>query len=484
MSQKSLQFIYIILLATGLYGIVFSLNKFIHKPSVGISAHELSQKENLVPVVVIGSGCAGYAAALYGARGKMKTVLLAGNQPGGQLSGTTRVENFPALVDQLGPDIMQKMQKQAEQFGVEIVYDTVQSIDCSKYPYEVRTQGGKDINALTIVYTTGASPVTLGVTGEDEYWGKGVTTCAICDAPFHKGKDVIVVGGGDSAIEEALQLSSYARSVTIVVRKDYMRAAPSMQDRLKAVENVSVMYNAEVKKINGSENEGVSSVELYSNKTQEASLMEVSGVFLAIGHKPNSALLRGCVDLDSDGYIKTKGKSQETSMAGIFAAGDVEDKVYRQAGVAAGSGIKAALDALSFLQAHGFNAALAEQLEPNYFSAKKAAAQKQSNVAIETITSANDFDQIRTKHAVVVVDFYANFCPSCTYFTPTFESVAQQLPDITFVKVNIDDVPSLANRYKISSIPTIMIFKNSERAGSTIGAVSEAEFKAFIKKVL
>lgn len=442
----------------------------------------LETKENIVPVLVIGSGCAGFPAAIYAARGNLDTVLIAG-QPFGQLGTTTKVENFPGMLDQLGPDIMQKLQTQCEYFGGKILYDSVKSITRSDDGiFEVITEGGKTINALTIIIATGAAPLKLGIPGESQFWGRGVTTCAICDAPFHKDKDVVVIGGGDSASEEAQQLSPYAKSVTIIVRKGSMRAAPSMQDRLKTVENIHVIYDSEVKAIYGDDT-GVTSVDIYNNTTNTITNKPVSGVFLAIGHTPNSSLVKNLVSLDSDGYIITKGKTQETNVPGIFAAGDVEDKTYRQAGVAAGSGIRAGLDALNYLQERGFNAAVAKSLESHYLNVKEPLEVKKK-VLID-IVSEEDFDALINQNSVVVVDFYTTNCPSCSHLLPTYEKVAAQLEGkVVCAKCNAEDVLELARRYKLSSVPSVMLFKDGQLVDQSLGSVPEEELMAFIQQAL
>lgn len=459
---------------------------FYYRPSsVVIDIQRLAGKENIVPILVIGSGCAGYSAAVYGARGKVKTVVLGGGQPGGQLSGTTKVENMPGLIEQLGPDIMQTIQKQAESFGAEVVYVSATNIDFSQWPYRVTLEDGKIVYALTIIIATGASPAKLNIPGEQQFWGKGVTTCAICDAPFHKGSDVIVVGGGDSAIEEALQLSAYAKTVTIVVRKDKMRASPSMQDRLKDIDSIKIEYNTQVVEIHGDE-DGVTHVDLLNNSTNTVTQREVSGLFLAIGHIPNTALFKGSLEIDHDGYVITKDKSQATSMPGVFAAGDVEDKVYRQAGVATGSGIKAALDALAFLQSHGFNAPFAQKMEPHYFTKKITTNHLNNNKSfVHKITSSKEFDLLRSKKHILVVDFYTNFCPSCKFMMPAFEQVAQKFADIaTFIKIDADEVQDLSRRYKISSVPTLLLFKDGALIDSRNEAISEGELSEFVQQVV
>lgn len=457
---------------------------YFNSRATSIDIQNVYNKENLVGILVAGSGCAGYSAALYAARGKIKTIILAGGQPGGQLNGTTKVENFPGLFDQMGPDIMQKLQNQAEHFGAEVIYDSIKDIDCSVWPYVVTTVEGKKLYVLALIIATGASPLLLNIPGEKELWARGVTTCAICDAAFHKGNDVVVIGGGDSAAEEALQLSSYAKTITILVRKDAMRASQSMQDRLKEVTSIKIMYNVEVKEIIGNEDKGVTAVRIYNNKTDTTSTMAVSGVFLAIGHVPNSKVFSKCITIDKEGYIITKSKGQLTSMPGIFAAGDVEDKVYRQAGVAAGSGIKAALDALSFLQHHGFNAQIAQELESHYFTNKES-LKPVVQAEIKKITSKADFDRLRAENAVFFADFYTTQCPSCKAMMPALQAVASTLIDkVVFATINADQLSDLADRYKISSVPTLLLFKNGALIDRRDYALSEVELTDFVKKAL
>ena len=332
----------------------------------GINLKKVLNEENVVPALVIGSGPAGNAAALYLARsGIGKVLVITGSKPGGLLTETTWVENWPGIERALGPDIMQRSKEQAERFGVEFVYGSVESVNFSQWPFAATLEDGKTIKALSVVIATGASPRKLGVPGEDTYWAHGVTSCAKCDAPFFKGKNVIVVGGGDSAIEEASILSPYAKEVTILVRKARMRAAAIGQTHLGELSNVKVLYNHKVQKITGDGKE-VTGVELLNSQTGETSSIPIDGVFLAIGHIPNSVPFRDVIKLVKGGYIKVLGRGQQTSICGVFAAGDVEDAEYKQAGTAAGDGIKAGLDAVSFLHSLGMTKEIAEQLTRNF----------------------------------------------------------------------------------------------------------------------
>ena len=480
---------WLVLLALGLVilgAAVFSLMKYSHlenyiplKGPIKIDMARALEKDNCIPLLVIGSGCAGYSAAIYGARGKVKTVLFVGNKPGGQLSGTSTVENWPGLFQELGPDIMQKLKKQAENFGVQVVNDTISTLDTSVWPFAVTTEDGKKLHALTIIIATGATPVMLNVPGEQEYFGKGVTTCAVCDAPFHKDKDVIIVGGGDSAAEEALQLSAYAKSVTLAVRRNEMRASPSMQERVANVDKIHIAYNTEVKSIVGDEH-AVTGVQLYNNGTQETEYKVVTGVFLAIGHTPNSALVKNQLETDKDGYIIVQGRSQQTSVPGIFAAGDVEDKVYRQAGVASGSGIRAALDALNFLQNNGFNAAIAKKMKPHYY---KPEAQRASSVI--KLTTMAEFDEIRKTKRIFVLDFYTNFCPSCMQMMPALEAVAYKLVDrVAFCKVDASQLLELAQTYHVVAVPAILVFKDGSLVGRYNQAMNKKQLYEFVERFL
>jgi thioredoxin reductase (NADPH) len=288
-------------------------------------------------------------------------MVVEGPKPGGLLMNTTDVHNWPGKKSILGPDIIKELREQTEGVGAQIISDIVEKVNFDRWPYEIQLMDGGTIGALSVVIATGSSPRKLGVPGEEEYWGRGVTTCAVCDAHFYKGLDVVVIGGGDSAVEEALQLTNHAKSITILVRKGNMRAAASMQSRLKEHASIKIMYDVDIESIVGDGNH-VTAVKLKDTKTGTVSEMLTSGVFLAIGHTPNSQLFTPFVTVDQSGYIVTVGKTQRTSKPGISAAGEVEDHRYRQAGASFGDGSKAGLDVLDFLRRVGFNPAIAQQL--------------------------------------------------------------------------------------------------------------------------
>jgi thioredoxin reductase (NADPH) len=436
--------------------------------------------ENVYPIVIIGSGPAGSSAGLYGARAKKKTLVIEGSKPGGLLTETSYVENWPGFKAILGKDLMLELKEQAKHFGALYMDDTVEKIDLQKWPYQITTEDGKILNALTIIIATGASPSPLNIPGEKDYWGKGVTTCAICDAPFYQGKEVVVVGGGDSAVAEAIQLSAYATKITILVRKDAMRAAAANQDLLLGYPHISVRYAIEPKEIIGN-GQHVTGITLHNKKTDQIEHMPVDGVFLAIGHNPNSDLFKGLVQLDKNGYVVLMGHTHSTSVPGIFAAGDVEDHRYRQAGVAAGSGIKAALDADAFLNELGFNAQMSAALQDT-----QRATVAISPSLVNHVASLHEFEnQIKDLKTPLLVDFYADYCPSCMQMLPNFDAVAQQFKDLaTFISIDIVALPDIAKKYHINKIPCLLVFKEGTLAARYSSALTKKELQEITAEVV
>ena len=302
--------------------------------------------------IIIGSGPAGYTAAIYAARADLNPVMYTGLEPGGQLTTTTEVDNFPGYpkgVD--GPTMMSELKEQAERFGTKVEIDFISKVDFSKDKggiHKLYTQNGDEIKSKTVIITTGASAKYLGLPSEQRLIGGGVSACAVCDGFFYKNQDVAIVGGGDTAIEEATYLAKICNSVTMLVRKDYFRASKAMQNRLSNYDNIKVLFNHEVMEVLG-ENVVVG-LKIKSNLTNDVSELKITGLFLAIGHSPNTDIFKGIVDMDDSGYILTDKTSTKTNIPGVFAAGDVQDKDYRQAVTAAGTGCMAALDAERYLQ--------------------------------------------------------------------------------------------------------------------------------------
>ena len=305
-------------------------------------------------VIVIGGGPAGYTAALYAARANLNPLVIEGFAWGGQLMITSDVENYPGYsAGVLGPEMMQDFRKQAERFGTEFITDDVTRVDFSERPFGVWV-GDTEYRAESVIVATGANARQLGIESEKTLQGRGVSYCAVCDAAFFKDREVVVVGGGDSAMEEATFLAKFAPKVTIVHRRESFRASPIMVDRARSNDRIDFILDSVVEDVLGTDNGSVTGVLVRNVKTGEESELKADGLFVAIGHDPNTALFRGQLDMDDAGYIVTKGKSTETNIPGVFAAGDVQDHVYRQAVTAAGSGTMAALDAERWLAAqHG-----------------------------------------------------------------------------------------------------------------------------------
>jgi len=306
-----------------------------------------------IKCLIIGSGPAGYTAAIYASRADMKPVMYTGMQMGGQLTTTTEVDNFPGYPNGTdGTAMMEDLKNQAERFGTEVRFGMVTKVEFSENEgeiHKVEVDHEKQIEAETVIISTGATAKYLGLESEQRLIGGGVSACATCDGFFYKGQDVIVVGAGDTAAEEATYLANICSKVTMLVRKDYMRASKAMQHRVNKTENIEVLYNTEIDEVlGGNVVEGVRTV---NNQSGEKTEISVTGVFIAIGHKPNTDLFKGVLDMDETGYLITKGKSTKTNLPGVFAAGDVQDKEYRQAVTAAGTGCMAALDAERYLGA-------------------------------------------------------------------------------------------------------------------------------------
>ncbi len=302
-------------------------------------------------MLILGSGPAGLSAAIYGARAGMKPILVQGIQPGGQLMTTTDVENYPGFAEVIqGPWLMEQMQKQAEHVGTTLVWDTVVSVDLSRRPFRLTGDSGDIYEGDVLVIATGAQAKWLGLASEDAMKGKGVSACATCDGFFYRGKKVAVIGGGNTAVEEALYLTNHSDDVTLIHRRDSLRAERILQERLFAHPKVKVLWNKEVREfVDGGGNAGLVAIDLVDTVTGEHSRLDVEGGFVAIGHHPATELFRGHLELDEDHYIKVDTGSTRTSVPGVFACGDVMDKTYRQAITAAGTGCMAALDAERFL---------------------------------------------------------------------------------------------------------------------------------------
>ena len=312
----------------------------------------MSQKKELhSKVLIIGSGPAGYTAAIYAARAMLNPVLVSGMEPGGQLTTTTDVENYPGFSDVIqGPWLMEEMRKQAEVVGTNFKSDMIKEVNFKKSPFELLGESGDKYTAETVIIATGAQARWLNLDSEKKYRGFGVSACATCDGFFYKNKEVVVVGGGNAAVEEALFLTKFASNVTLIHRRDSLRAEKLLQQKILSHPKIKIIWNNKIKEIIGTENpKGVTSVVIENTNDQSISKIDTHGIFVAIGHDPATKIFTNQIEMDDDGYIITKPDSTKTNIEGVFAAGDVKDKTYRQAVTAAGMGCMAALEAEKFL---------------------------------------------------------------------------------------------------------------------------------------
>jgi thioredoxin reductase (NADPH) len=313
-------------------------------------------------VAVLGSGPAGLTAAIYAARAGLSPIVIQGIQPGGQLTTTTDVENYPGFREVIqGPWLVEEMQAQAEHVGTKVVWDHISSIDLSRRPFRLSGDGGAQYFADALVIATGAQAKWLGLPSEEHMKGRGASACATCDGFFYRGKKVAVIGGGNTAVEEALYMTNHSHDVTLIHRRDTLRAEKILQDRLFANEKINIIWDSEVVEfVGGGEPEALVGLDIRNKRTGETSRVEVEGAFVAIGHQPATELFKDQLELDSDGYIIVEPGTTKTSVPGVFACGDVMDKIYRQAVTAAGTGCMAALDAQKYLAAQEFEALAAE----------------------------------------------------------------------------------------------------------------------------
>ena len=315
----------------------------------------MSENTEKVQCLIVGSGPAGYTAAIYAARADLHPVMYEGIQPGGQLTTTTDVENYPGYPEGItGPQMMEEFKKQAQRFGTDVRFGIINEVDLSNRPFKAVADDGKTIEAETLIIATGATAKYLGLESEEKFMGAGVSACATCDGFFYKGKDVAVVGGGDTAAEEATYLAKLCRKVHLIHRRDELRASKAMQKRVFNTKNIEVHWDSIVKEIVGTEegfNKAVTGVIIENKKTGEQKKLDIEGYFSAIGHKPNSDMFKGVLDMNETGYIMTRSDSTATNVEGVFACGDVQDWTYRQAVTAAGTGCMAALEAERYLAA-------------------------------------------------------------------------------------------------------------------------------------
>ena len=454
------------------------------------------QIENLV---IIGSGPAGYTAAIYAARANLKPVMFeglqAGGVPGGQLMTTTEVENFPGFPEGItGPQLMSRMKAQAERWGTECYTEDVLEVDLSQRPFTVRSTE-REFKTNSIIIATGATAKKLGLPSEKIYWNNGISACAICDgaSPIFIGEELVVIGGGDSAAEEAVYLTKYGSHVHLLVRREEMRASKAMQDRVLENPQVTVHWNTEAVDVFG-ENNRMTGIKVRNRKTGEETEIEAKGLFYAIGHNPNTSLFKGQLELDEVGYIVVKPGTVETSVEGVYAAGDVQDHEYRQAITAAGTGCMAALLAERWLSEHKLITEYHQQPQPEI---------RETTTEIQEVTNQADteatFDLNATRHyggyalrklfhesdRLLMVKYVSPTCGPCKTLTPILNKVVDEYEGkIHFVEIDITEDPEIAQMGQVIGTPTIQFFRDRELVKEMKGVKQKSEFRQVIEQHL
>lgn len=451
--------------------------------------------ENLV---IIGSGPAGYTAAIYAARANLKPVMFegfqAGGLPGGQLMTTTEVENFPGFPEGItGPKLMERMKAQAERWGTECYTEDVTEVDLTQRPFTVRSSE-REFKTHSIIIATGATARRLRLPSEDKYWSNGISACAICDGatPIFKNEELAVVGGGDSAAEEAVYLTKYGSHVHLLVRRDQMRASKAMQDRVLNNDKITVHWNSEPVDVFG-ENGRMTGIKVKDTVTGEERDLSVRGLFYAIGHTPNTKLFQNYLELDSVGYIVVKPGTVETSLEGVYAAGDVQDHEYRQAISAAGTGCMAALSAERWLSANNL-------IQEYHQKAEAEQPTQETETERETVADTPEtFDLNATRHVggyalrklfhesdrLIMVKYVSPTCGPCHTLKPILNKVADEYEGkIHFVEIDIAAEPDIAQNAQVTGTPTVQFFKDKELVKEMKGVKQKSEFRQVIDAYL
>ncbi|MCU0550802.1 MAG: thioredoxin-disulfide reductase [Leptolyngbya sp. Prado105] len=444
--------------------------------------------ENLV---IIGSGPAGYTAAIYAGRANLKPLVFegfqAGGLPGGQLMTTTEVENFPGFPAGItGPQLMTQMKAQAERWGAELVMEDVVSVDFSQRPFKIHSET-REVEAHSVVIATGATAKRLGLPSEHEFWSRGISACAICDGatPIFRGVPLVVIGGGDTAAEEAIYLTKYGDHVNLLVRGDAMRASKAMQDRVLSNPRITVHWNSEAIDVVGDEKH-MTGVKIRNRQTGAETVVEAKGLFYAIGHTPNTALFKGQIELDEVGYIKTKHGSVETSLEGVYAAGDVQDHEFRQAITAAGTGCMSAMLAERWLSVNGLVQEF-ERIEadvPNEENTAHPASEQVVEFSLESTRHIGGLALRKLYHEsdrLILVKYASPSCGPCHTLKPILSKVVDEFDGkIHYVEIDIEADPEIAEAAGVIGTPTIHIFKNKDKVAEVKGVKQKSQYRELI----
>jgi thioredoxin reductase (NADPH) len=445
--------------------------------------------ENLV---IIGSGPAGYTAAIYAGRANLKPVVFEGYQmggiPGGQLMTTTEVENFPGFPEGItGPQLMGRMKAQAVRWGAQLITEDVISVDLSQRPFIVRSQD-QEVRAHSIVIATGATAKRLNLPGEQEYWNQGISACAICDGatPIFKNVELAVIGGGDTAAEEAVYLTKYGSQVHLLVRSDKLRASKAMQERVLNHPKITIHWHTEAIAADG-EGGFLRGLKIKNNTTGEEGNLEVRGLFYAIGHTPNTQIFQGQIDLDSVGYVVVKPGSVETSVEGVYAAGDVQDHEFRQAISAAGTGCMAAMLAERWLSASGLAQEYAQvesEQPPVETESQTSKADTEATFDIDAMRHRGSYALRKLYHdsdRLLVVKYVSPTCGPCHMLKPILDKVVDEFEgQVHFIEIDIEEDPEIAESAGVIGTPTLQLFKDKAKVGELRGVKQKSQYRQLI----
>lgn len=441
-----------------------------YNKSKNYNLENLKNKRNIIPLAILGSGPAGLSAAIYAARSGVNTVVFTGPNPGGQLKDGILVENWPGVNKDSGANIMNNLERQARDFGAIIINKSIDKIDFSSWPFKLG-----DYWALSVIIATGAAPKRLGTINEDKYWIKGILSCPLCDAHLIKNKSTVVIGGGDSAVERIIQLAPYAKDITLIVRTNKIRAIYDMYKKIKDFPHVKILFNKEIENFEGSDKK-LTGINLIDTKTGIKSNIQTKWVFLSIGFQPNSDLFKNYLDLDQEGYIKHNPETQETNIKGIFVAGNVSDKIYKQASTASGDGTKAAANAVKFLSNFLINKEAKNLIKENSYQPNQ-----EKGIKVEQITSLDQLNNIIKTEKNVVIECYSPLCSSCKAVESIISNLAYKYKDkIKIFKIDILKNKQIIKEYNITLIPEFLLFKDGKLIDRKSELLNQDQISDFI----